>query len=166
MNPSSYQPPAGLHWRWCHFDALTVHELQAIYIARQQVFALEQGCIYLDADGADDRSFHLAAWSAQQREPLAYARVVQPGVKYTEPSIGRVLTTAAARGTGLGRELMRRALAHAAQAFPGESVRISAQSRLEAFYAGLGFRAIGGRYMEDGIPHTEMLRPAQATSPT
>ena len=146
-----------LHWRQCRFDALSLVELQHIYMARQQVFGLEQNCIYQDIDGCDETSHHLAAWSAAQRMPLAYARLVDPGVKYAEPSIGRVVTTAAARGTGLGRELMRRAIAWSAELFPGQGVRISAQSRLEAFYAGMGFVIVGERYLEDGIPHTEML---------
>ena len=76
------------------------------------------------------------------------------------PSIGRVITTAAARGRGLGREIMIRALAHAAALWPGSAVRISAQSRLEAFYGSLGFVVAGPRYLEDGIDHTEMLRAA------
>lgn len=146
-----------LRWRWCHFDALGVHELQNIYSARQQVFLLEQQCIYLDADGFDEQSFHLAAWHAAERVPLAYARVVQPGLKYAEPSIGRVITTESARGSGLGRELVRRAIEQTQATFPGQGIRISAQSRLEAFYAGFGFEIVGERYMEDGIPHTEML---------
>lgn len=146
-----------LRWRWCAFDALSVHELQNIYTARQQVFSIEQQCIYLDADGCDEQSFHLAAWRPDHRVPLAYARVVAPGVKYAEPSIGRVITTEAARGSGLGRELVRRAIEGCRQAYPRAGIRISAQSRLEAFYAGFGFVIVGERYMEDGIPHTEML---------
>ena len=132
-------------------------DLQAIYRARQTVFSIEQACAYLDADGFDEASFHLAAWAADRSMPLAYARVVHPGQKYKEPSIGRVITIAAVRGTGLGRELVRRAVAHCQEAFPGPGIRISAQTRLEAFYASFGFVAIGEPYMEDGIPHTEML---------
>ena len=101
-----------------------------------------------------------SAWSPQHKMPLAYARLVEPGQKYIEPSIGRVITTAPARGTGLGRELMRRAILHSSECFPGRGIRISAQSRLEAFYADLGFVIVGERYLEDGIPHTEMLRVA------
>lgn len=157
MNELSY---ADLRWRWCHFDSLGVHELQAIYRARQHVFAIEQQCIYQDVDGADAASFHLAAWSADPAMPLAYARVVQPGIKYAEPSIGRVLTTDAARGTGLGRELVRRAIRHCREIHPGQGIRISAQSRLERFYGGFGFVVQGERYLEDGIPHTEMLLAA------
>jgi ElaA protein len=157
MNPAATIDPATLTWRGCRFDELSVFELDAIYRARQQVFSIEQECIYLDADGFDAGSLHLAAWSPSHPEPLAYARVVQPGLKYAEPSIGRVITTAPGRGTGLGRELVRRAIAYSRQTYPGQGIRISAQTRLEAFYAELGFVAIGEPYTEDGIPHTEML---------
>jgi len=150
--------PTSLSWRWCRFEELSVFELDAIYRARQQVFAIEQACIYLDADGFDAASWHLAAWSPMHQEPLAYARVVHPGQKYAEPSIGRVITTAPARGTGLGRELVRRAIVQCNNAYPGQAIRISAQTRLERFYAELGFVAVGAPYIEDGIPHTEMLR--------
>jgi ElaA protein len=146
-------------WRCCRFEELDVFELQAIYMARQLVFSIEQACIYLDADGFDVHSLHLAAWATDRSVPLAYARLVQPGQKYAEPSIGRVITTAAARGTGLGRELVRRAVMHCSQAFPGHGIRISAQTRLERFYGEFGFVAVGAPYLEDGIPHTEMLRP-------
>jgi len=153
-------PPAGeLRWRFCAFAELSVQELQAINSARQQVFAIEQQCVYLDADGNDEQSHHLAAWAVGRREPLAYARVVAPGVKYAEPSIGRVITAVAVRGSGLGRELVRRAIDCSREVYPREGIRISAQSRLEAFYAGFGFAIVGERYMEDGIPHTEMLLP-------
>jgi len=148
---------AGLEWRWRRFDALGVHELQNIYMARQRVFSLEQACAFMDADGCDERAFHLAAWAAGVREPLAYARVLDPGVKYADASIGRVITVGAGRGTGLGRELMRRVIAHTAEAWPGVAIRISAQSRLEAFYRGFAFEIVGDRYIEDGILHTEML---------
>ncbi len=148
-----------VRWRCCAFDALAVAELDAIYRARQQVFVIEQGCAYLDADGVDAQCWHLAAWSAAQADPLAYARIVAPGVKYPEASIGRVITSGAARGTGLGRELVRRAVAEAEALFPGTGIRISAQAHLQRFYGAFGFLAVGDEYMEDGIPHIEMLRP-------
>ncbi len=146
-----------LDWRWKRFDALGVHELQNIYMARQTVFTVEQACAFLDADGHDEHAFHLAAWSATAQMPLAYARVLDPGVKYAEVSIGRVATTGAGRGVGLGREVMRRAIAATAAAWPGVDIRIAAQCRLEAFYAGFGFVVAGDAFIEDGIPHTEML---------
>ena len=158
MNMST--PLTELQWQTTEFDALDVHRLDAIFRARQQVFAIEQNCVYLDADGCDARSLHVIGWSdAGRRAPAAYARVVQPGVKYAEPSIGRVITVPQARGRGLGREVVHRALAACAAAHPGHAVRISAQTRLERFYADFGFVAVGPPYLEDGIAHTEMLRP-------
>ena len=152
-----------IEWRWKRFDDLSVHELQNIYMARQNVFAVEQACAFLDADGHDEHGFHLAGWVAAQREPLAYARVLDPGTKYAgDASIGRVVTTGAARGTGLGRELMARAVAETVRAWPTAAIRISAQSRLERFYESFGFTIVGERYLEDGIPHTEMRRAPEA----
>jgi ElaA protein len=146
-----------LQWRFCRFDELSLRELHDIYMTRQQVFSVEQNCAYLDVDGHDEAAWHLAAWLPSQRQPFAYARLLPPGAKYVEPSIGRVITSEAARGLGLGRELVRRAIAHAREVLPGHGIRISAQSRLEAFYAGFGFVVVGERYLEDGILHTEMV---------
>lgn len=146
-----------LNWRWSGFDELSVYELNAIFRARQQVFAIEQACAYLDADGYDIVSRHLAAWAVGAPLPMAYARVVEPGHKYAEPSIGRVITIGPARGIGLGRELVRRSMVQCRAAFPGMGIRINAQARLESFYAGFGFVTIGAPYIDDGIPHVEML---------
>ena len=158
---SSFLSARAVQWRICRFDELSLRELQSIYMARQQVFSVEQNCAYLDADGLDEQAWHLAAWSTDHRVPLAYARLLAPGVKYAEPSIGRVITTAAARGTGLGRELVRRAIALSREVYPALGIRISAQSRLERFYEEMGFAVIGDRYMEDGIPHSEMVRAGE-----
>ena len=79
--------------------------------------------------------------------------------------MGRVITTAPGRGLGLGRELVRRVISHAAALYPGQGIRISAQSQLEAFYAEAGFAVVGERYMEDGIPHTQMLLPPAPITP-
>lgn len=160
MNPSN----EGIRWRCCRFDELGVLELERIYRARQQVFNIEQDCVYLDVDGFDPQCTHLAAWSDAHDEPLAYARIVAPGVKYAEASIGRVITTAPARGTGLGRELVRRAVEQAVSLHPGRGIRISAQAHLARFYAGFDFAPVGEEYLEDGIPHIEMLRPADAST--
>ena len=150
-------------WRECAFDELSLRELQNIYMARQQVFSIEQQCIYLDADGCDELAWHVAAWSPGHRMPLAYSRVIPPGVKYADDaSIGRVITTDVARGTGMGRELVRRSIALAQRLFVAHGIRISAQSRLERFYGEFGFEIVGERYMEDGIPHTEMVLAAGA----
>ncbi len=161
----SRAPWPDLEWRFRRFDELRARELQYIYMARQKVFAIEQQCVYLDADGFDENAFHLAAWSPLQPEPVAYARLLDPGSKYAEASIGRVITTGVARGVGLGRELVRRSIDQAGRVWPSAAIRISAQTRLEAFYAGFGFVTVGAPYVEDGIDHTEMLRPATEARP-
>lgn len=148
---------ASIDWRCARFDALTPRELQRIHIARQQVFVVEQGCAFQDADLVDESSTHV--WASARGELLAYARIVDPGLKCAEPSIGRVLTTPAARGSGLGRELLRRAVDHCGAAHPRQDIVISAQHRLERFYREAGFASVGEPYLEDGQPHIEMRRP-------
>lgn len=144
-----------MNWHARAFDELTVHELYAILALRGRVFVVEQNCAYLDADGADQVSRHV--WAADEAGAiLAYARIVPAGTKFPEVSIGRVITAPEARGTGLGKELMRRGIA-AAGAGP---IRIGAQAHLEKFYGELGFVRASEPYDEDGIPHIEMLRRA------
>ena len=154
--------PAALDWRLVAFDALTPRELRRIFALRQLVFVVEQACSFLDADDRDEQALHLAAWRTGDALPLACARLLPPGVAAEEPSIGRVATAESARGTGLGRETMRRALAGVEATWPGRGVHLSAQSRLERFYESYGFVAFGAPYDEDGIPHTPMRRPPGA----
>jgi ElaA protein len=144
-----------LTWHERSFDALTAAQLYAIVALRQQVFVVEQRCMYLDADGVDPVCRHLWA-CAGPTEIHAYLRIVPPGVKFAELSIGRVLTAPPVRGTGLGRELMKHGIAAAGNV----PIRIGAQAHLERFYGELGFARASEVYDEDGIPHVEMLRPA------
>jgi ElaA protein len=146
-------------WQCSAFDALTPAALYAVLAARSAVFVVEQACAYQDPDGHDERAQHLVAW--QDGAVAAYCRVLGPGVKYPESSIGRVLTTAPFRGTGVGRELVARTLTWIDGTYGG-GTRISAQQYLERFYGSFGFRSVSAPYLEDGIPHVEMLRPGQA----
>ena len=144
-----------LHWTWARFDDLGVHALHDTLALRCQVFILEQGP-YQDPDGADKRSWHLLGYD-DVGKLQASLRVVDPGVNYPEPSIGRVVTAKAQRGQGAGRALMQEGLARCQQAWPGQGVRISAQAHLQGFYGSLGFVAVSEEYLEDDIPHIEML---------
>ena len=148
---------APLRWVFERFDALGVHALHHALALRCRVFILEQGP-YQDPDDADPHSYHLLAY--HDHALVAYLRVVDPGVRYPEPSIGRVITAPEWRGQGLGHTLMRHALAHCQSLWPGQGVRISAQWQLQGFYAGHGFAAVGQPYQEDDIPHIQMLRCA------
>jgi len=141
---------------------LTAADVYSMLAARQQVFAVEQQCAFLDADGHDVHAWHLLGWIDDGDAPslAAYLRVLDPGRKFAEPSIGRVLTVPAHRGTGLGRSLMAEGIARTGRIWPGRAIRIAAQQRLEAFYASLGFRTASAPYQEDGIPHVDMLLDA------
>ena len=142
-----------LVWHERAFSQLTTAELYAIVELRERVFVVEQHCAYLDADGLDVAARHV--WAARGEAIVAYLRILPPGARFAETSIGRVVTAPDVRGAGVGRELMRRGLAAAG---PG-AIRISAQAHLERFYAELGFQRASDVYDEDGIPHLEMLRP-------
>jgi ElaA protein len=138
---------------------LTSADLYAVLAARQQVFAVEQQCAFQDADGHDLHAWHLLGWIDAGEAPDlgAYLRILDPGRKYAEPSIGRVLTVPPYRGTGLGRVLMVEGIARTRHLWPGLPIRIAAQQRLAAFYADLGFATASAPYEEDGIPHVDML---------
>lgn len=145
-----------MNWRWYRFADLGVDNLYDALQLRCRVFVLEQGP-YLDPDGLDRMSWHLLGRD-EAGVLQAYLRIVDPGHKYEEPSIGRVITSAQVRGCGIGRALMQEGLTGCDRYWPGRAVRIGAQAHLEKFYTELGFCRVGDEYLEDGIPHLEMLR--------
>ena len=136
---------------------LTLAELYAILRLRSEVFVVEQDCVFLDMDGKDlqVQTEHLMAW--ENGALLAYCRLLEPALNDGQAVIGRVITAPAARGTGLGHELMRRAKDEVARLWPGQPVYLGAQARLRAYYAGHGFVPVTEEYIEDGIPHVGML---------
>lgn len=152
------RPMATLRWQWCSLHELSAAEVYALLAARSAVFVVEQSCPYQDADGYDLDAQHLIVWSGA--DVAACLRVIAPHVKYAERSIGRIITTQPFRGTGLGRALVAHALNRVDAQWPGEPLRIGAQARLRAFYESFGFHKASEVYMEDGIPHIEMVRPA------
>ena len=147
-----------MNWQWSRFGELGVDNLYDALQLRCRVFVLEQGP-YLDPDGIDRQAWHLLGRD-EGGALVAYLRVVDPGVKYAEPSIGRVITAAEVRGNGSGRALMAEGLAGCERHWTGRAIRISAQAHLERFYEGFGFVRVGPNYGEDNIPHVEMLRSA------
>jgi ElaA protein len=149
-----------LFWQWSRFSELTAADLYAVVRLREAVFIVEQNCPYPDADGRDLNAWHLLGWGQRstERSLVAYARIFEPGVRYDEGSIGRVVTAPDERGTGKGRALMAEALRRIDSLAPGQPIRIAAQRRLENFYLSLGFKTISDPYEEDGIIHVDMLR--------
>ena len=147
-------------WKCARFGELSALEVHDILQARAAVFVVEQACAFQDVDGADPQSWHLMGLD-DKRALLAYCRLLPPGVKFAEPSIGRVLTMEAVRRTGAGRELMREAVARAQALWPGAALRIGAQVYLDRFYGEFGFVQCSEPYDEDGIMHIHMLRPGK-----
>ena len=146
-------------WQWAAFGELDGAAVYAMLAARQDVFVLEQQCLYADIDGKDQRAHHLLGWQEQngKRILLACLRCFAPGEQQAEAVLGRVLTVQAVRGTGVGKQLMAEGLRRVQQHYPGSAIRISAQEHLQRFYSGFGFQAVSDAYMEDGIPHIAML---------
>jgi len=152
-------------WYLKTFDELSNQELYGILQLRTEVFVVEQTCVFQDMDGKDDKNcqhiFCLPAGQGsvtQENKVIACARFFPPGIMYQEAALGRICTSMLYRGTGLGKELMRRSLLEMERCFPGQPIRIGAQTYLNGFYRSFGFENASELYMEDGIEHVEMVR--------
>ena len=143
-------------WKVKNFDELNVSELYRILQSRMEVFIMEQECYYLDIDDYDLKAIHL--WAEENGCILAYCRIFAQDIKYKEASIGRVLTTEKGRGRGFGKQLIDYTIQIIENRFSTSAIRISAQDYLLKFYGDFGFHDTGKKYLEDAIPHTEMLR--------
>ncbi len=144
-----------LIWLFKKFHELSSAELYAIMQLRNEVFVVEQNCVYQDADGKDPQCWHLAGWDGANL--VAYTRIIPPGIAFKEASIGRVVTSPRYRRTGAGRELMKESIDRTFSQFNCTEIKIGAQLYLTRFYQSLGFRQTSPEYLEDGIPHIEMI---------
>jgi len=155
--------PPRLAWTWKRFEALSLDELYDALALRCRVFVLEQGP-YLGPDGLDRVSWHLLGHDGNGLLQ-AYLRVVDPGAKFAEPSMGRVITSPEVRGTGVGRLLVAEGVRRIDETWPELANRISAQLHLSKFYQAFGFQEVGDPYEEDRIPHVQMIRSAAGGLP-
>jgi ElaA protein len=148
-----------INWSLKKFDKLTPNELYSILQLRNEVFVVEQNCVFQDADNKDQGSHHLMGWN--NGVLVAYSRIVPPGIAYDSfPSIGRVVTLPKMRRTGIGRILMLQSIEELQKLFGKTSIKLGAQLYLKKFYESFGFDQSSDVYIEDGIPHIEMIRPA------
>lgn len=146
-----------LRWDWQSWQTISPDTLYAILRLRSAIFVVEQDCVFPDMDGRDPACEHLCGWNGA-RELTAYLRLVPPGVRTPEVSLGRVVVAQDARGLGLGRAVMQQGLLRCARDYAGKPVKVSAQQHLEKFYGTLGFVTVGKPYLEDGIWHVDMVR--------
>lgn len=137
------------------FDSLTPQALYQIIQLRNEVFVVEQQCVFQDADGKDPFAHHLTIHSGGVL--IAYARLLPPGIAYEYMSIGRVITSPQSRRTGAGKLLMREAISECHRLFGEGPIKIGAQLYLKEFYGSFGFQTIGEVYLEDNIEHIHML---------
>jgi ElaA protein len=146
-----------MKWVLKKFDELTSHELYSILQLRNEVFVVEQNCVYQDADNKDQASYHFTGWMNDRL--IAYTRLLPRGIAYNEyVSIGRVVTSPSERGNGIGKELVQRAIEQLNNLFESVPIKIGAQIYLKKFYSEFGFQQTSDIYLEDGIEHIEMIR--------
>ncbi|MCG8275983.1 GNAT family N-acetyltransferase [Stenotrophomonas sp. NLF4-10] len=145
-----------LEFRWSRLEAFSALEIHRIIKARESVFVVEQRCPYQETDDMDIHAWHLSV--CLKGELAAYARVVDPGIKYHQPSIGRVMTLKNFRKMRIGHQLMEEAIRFTEQKFPNRGIKIGAQVHLQKFYGSFGFQPVGEPYDDDGIPHLDMVR--------
>ncbi|SIN99271.1 ElaA protein [Carnobacterium alterfunditum] len=144
-----------MEWKIKTFNELSNDELYEIIKLRSEVFVIEQQCIYEECDGKDKKAYHL--FGEEDGEILVYLRILEKGVSFNEVSIGRVLVNKKYRSKGLAKKMMSRAIAFIEDNLNEKVIRISAQEYLLEFYSSLGFVKVSQVYLEDGIPHMEML---------
>ena len=145
-----------LKWKIKPFGALTVHELYDLLKLRSEIFVLEQNCVYLDLDGKDKKALHLIG--EFDNKIVAYVRLFDAGISFDNASIGRVVVDANYRDRKWGHDLMREAIAAIKSNFDKEAITIGAQLYLKKFYESHGFVQSSEMYLEDDIPHIEMIR--------
>lgn len=145
-----------LVWHFKKFDELTPVELYEILRLRNEVFVVEQNCVYNECDGKDYKCFQL--WCTIDGQIVGSCRVVPPGISYPEPSFGRIVSKPGFRNLRLGHQMMEHILEIIKNYWRTEKVRISAQVYLKCFYEKYGFIQVSEEYLEDLLPHIEMLK--------
>lgn len=144
-----------MKWILKSFEELDLHELYSILTLRTEVFVVEQSCSYLETDGKDIDCYHLLGIDDCQL--VAYLRILPPKMSYVEASIGRVVVASSYRAKGLGRTMMLQAMEYITSVWNETQIRIGAQAHLVDFYQSLGFAPVSDMYLEDNIPHVDML---------
>ena len=145
-----------IQWMLKRFDELTPYQLYAILQLRNEVFVVEQNCVFQDADDKDQKCYHLMGFN--DNKLVAYTRLAPPRLIYEHPSIGRVITSPLVRGKGVGIKLMQQSIDTVYDLFGKKDIKIGAQVYLKKFYSSFGFEPASEVYLEDGIEHLYMVK--------
>jgi len=138
------------------FEALNTTDLYELLQLRSEVFVVEQDCVYQDIDGKDKKALHILGYKDDNL--VAYTRLFKPGDYFEEASIGRVVVRANQRQHKYGYDIMNASIKTIKDFYNQTAIRISAQTYLKRFYNNLQFKEVGEEYLEDGIPHINMIR--------
>ena len=144
-----------MNWKIKKFNELNIEEIYKILALRNEIFIVEQECPYLDCDDKDLNSYHL--FLRENGEIVSYLRILEKGVSYDEISIGRVAVKKSYRGKGISRKMMLQAIEFIENNLSENTIKIQAQAYLLDFYSSLGFKAVSEEYLEDNIPHIDMI---------
>ena len=144
-----------MNWKIKRFEELSGYEVYKISALRNEIFIVEQDCVYLDCDNKDFKSYHL--FCEDNGELIAYLRIIDKGISYDNISIGRVAVKKGYRGKGIAREMLVKAIDFIENNLNEKAIKIQAQSYLLDFYSSLGFKSISDEYLEDNIPHIDMI---------
>ena len=144
-----------LNWVQKTYKDLTKDELYNILKLRVEVFVVEQECPYPEVDGRDKECTHI--WLEENGKLFAYCRIVPPETEEDYYAIGRVIVIKEKRGQGYAKELMERAITFLRDEWKAEQVWLHGQEYLRGFYGSFGFREVTDVYLEDNIPHVDML---------
>lgn len=147
-----------LEWQTNSFQQLSNHLLYEIIKLRVDVFVVEQNCPYAELDNKDNHSDTIHLTATKNSTLIAYARILPPGLSYPEVSMGRFIVKEPFRRQGIGSELLTKCLAEKFNHWPNYKIKISSQEHLKSYYEYFGFRVVSDSYLEDGIPHIEMLK--------
>ena len=148
-----------VQWDIQNFRELDVAQLYTLLKLRVDVFVVEQACAYAELDEYDrhGETMHLSGQD-EQGKLIAYARLLPPGLRYPEVNLGRVVVKKESRRKGIGHKLLDTALKEIEIKWPRQAIKISAQDYLQEFYEQYGFTRVSDIYLEDGVPHIEMLK--------
>ena len=147
---------SAINWNWYQFQQLSKQQLYDLLKLRQDVFIIEQQCIYPDIDGLDPNCTHLLGYDGEYL--TAYLRLIPAEIHDSgNVTLGRIISLATKRGTGIGKSMMKQAMLYTTKHYPEQDVQLAAQYYLQAFYQKFGFSCISKPYDDDGILHVDML---------
>ena len=136
-----------------HYSELDRDTLYDILQLRMSVFVVEQDCVYMDIDGRDRDAYHLIC--REDGVIKGYLRILKPGIFFKEASIGRVI--AIDRRKGIASMMVSSAIDFIRDEMHEDRIRIESQVYAAGLYEKLGFVKDGEEFLEDGIPHIQMV---------